>query len=176
MGAAEVEPLSATQSFHPARVERVFNDCFAESYNTRLFGGADGTSLPASNRLRQLPCPLLPRVITLPAHCTKSLTGVSPERSAGNSPILATGIPRKVALPTSSARLSWWSASRRRWSGFSARACGYRFQVSADNPDLASAGMLDTAAFQRAVLEQALVWQKVGLPATGRDVLCGFMP
>ena len=41
MGAAAVVPLSAPQSFLAARVEQVFNDCFAHSCNTRLCGGAD---------------------------------------------------------------------------------------------------------------------------------------
>jgi elongation factor P hydroxylase len=36
--------------------------------------------------------------------------------------------------------------------------------VSVDNPELARSGLLDTAAFQRAVLTQALAWQQQGLP------------
>jgi elongation factor P hydroxylase len=163
MGAAEVEPLSATQSFHPARVERVFNDCFAESYNTRLFGGADE--------------PLyLPAIVSGGCHALYYRGDYFASALHEVAHWCIAGAQRRQQTD-----FGYWYTPESRGADLQhafelveckpqalewlfARACAFRFQVSADNPDLASIGMLDTAAFKRGVLEQVLALQKLGLP------------
>jgi elongation factor P hydroxylase len=164
MGSAGVAPLPAVQPYFPARVEKVFNDCFAGSCNTRLFGAADEPLYQPA--LTSGGCHAL---YYRGDYFASALHEVAHWCIAGSR--------RRQQLD-----FGYWYAPEGRsldqqrafeaveykpqaleW--YFSRACAYRFQVSADNPDLASAGLLDGAAFQRAVLEQALAWQKVGLPA-----------
>lgn len=162
--AAEVAPLPVLKTFHAARLERVFDDCFAASCNTRLCGGADE--------------PLYQPAVTSAAYHVLYYRGdyfASALHEIAHWCIA--GAQRRQQLD-----FGYWYVPESRSTDqqcafeaveckpqalewFFSRACTYRFQVSADNPDLASLGMLNTAAFQHGVLEQALAWQKAGLPA-----------
>jgi elongation factor P hydroxylase len=163
MGAVHVAPASAARQFQTARVERVFNECFADTCNTRLLGGADEPLYrPAAA------CTGFHFLYYRSDYFASALHEVAHWCIAGAQ--------RRRQLD-----FGYWYAPEDRsvdqqrafeaveckpqaleW--FFSRACGYRFQVSADNLALASRGLLDTAAFQRAVLTQALVWQHEGLP------------
>jgi elongation factor P hydroxylase len=163
MGFVAGEPLSALQSFHSARVERVFNDCFTHSCNTRLLGGAaepfyQPAVVSGGYHALYYRGDYFASALHEVAHWC--IAGAQrrqqadfgywymPEgRSVEQQRAFETGEYKPQAL-------EW----------FFSQACAFRFQVSSDNPDLASSGMLDTTAFQRGVLEQALVWQKLGLP------------
>lgn len=164
MGIVGGMPLSTAQSFLPVRVERVFNDCFADTYNTRLFGGAaepfyQPANASGSYHALYYRSDYFASALHEVAHwCIAGAQRrqqadfgywYTPESRSGDQQY---AFERVECKPQA---LEW----------FFSRACDYRFQVSADNPDLAGEGLLDTAAFQRAVVEQALVWQRVGLPA-----------
>jgi len=164
MGAAEDTALNTAHSFLAERLEDVFNDCFAQRYNTRLSGGAgEPVYLPASSAMmhhtlyyrRDYFASALHEVAhwcIAGSQRRKQLDfgyWYTPENRSADQQQAFETVERKPQA------LEW----------FFSRACGYRFQVSGDNLDLASAGLLDTAAFQRAVLAQALAWQRDGLPA-----------
>jgi len=163
MGAAESAPVSAAPLFLAARVERVFNECFADNYNTRLLGGAEEPLyMPAAD------CAGFHRLYYRSDYFASALHEVAHWCIAG-------------AQRRQQQDFGYWYAPEDRnveqqrafeavecrpqaleW--FFSRACGCRFQVSADNLALARRGLLDNAAFQHAVLEQVLVWRDKGLP------------
>lgn len=162
-GFAQAASTPGPQPFASARLERVFNDCFADSWNTQLFGGADEPFYQ-------------PAVISGEYHAlfyrhdyfASALHEVAHWCIAGaqrrQQPDFGywyTPENRNVeqqrafeAVECKPQVLEW----------FFSRACGYRFQVSADNLELARMGKLDTVAFQRQVLAQALTWQTEGFP------------
>jgi elongation factor P hydroxylase len=163
MGAAVMDSISEPQLFQPTQLERVFNDCFAESCNTRLLGGAaepfyqPATEVGGYHALYYR-ADFFASALHEAAHWCIAGAGrrlqadfgywYAPEGRDAEQQLLFESVECKPQA------LEW----------FFSQACVYRFQVSPDNPDLASAGMLDIAAFQRRVLAQALAWQKEGLP------------
>ncbi len=163
MGAAEMVHVSAPQSSPAVRVERVFNDCFADSCNTRLCGGADeplyqpattSTDFHALYYRGDYFASALHEV----AHWC--IAGAQ-RRQRLDFGYWYTPQDRSIdqqcafeAVECKPQALEWYFS----------RACGYRFQVSADNLALANAGLLDTAAFQHAVLAQTIAWKTEGLP------------
>ena len=164
MGAVEGVPLSTMQSFLPVHVERVFNDCFADTYNTRLFGGADEPIYQPANvsggyHALYYRADFFASALHEVAHwcIAGAQRRQQPDFGYWYAP------EGRSAEQQNAFELVEYKPQALEW--FFSQACAYRFLVSPDNPDLASAGMLDTTAFQRAVLEQALVWQMVGLPA-----------
>jgi elongation factor P hydroxylase len=164
MGAVEGVPLSAPHSFVPARVERVFDDCFAGTYNTRLFGGAAEPlyqPAKASGGYHALyyRSDFFASALHEVAHWC--IAGAQ-RRQQPDFGYWYIPESRSVEQQRAFERVEC-KPQALEW--FFSRACACPFQVSADNPDLASAGMLDTAAFQLGVLEQALAWQTAGLPA-----------
>lgn len=164
MGAAQGKPLSTPQAFLAARVERVFSDCFAQRYRTRLCGGADEplyqpAQSPAGCHILSYRGDHFASALHEVAHWC--LAGER-RRQLPDFGYWYTPDSRNVeqqhafeAVESKPQALEW----------FFSRACAYRFGVSVDNPDLAGVGLLDVAAFQRAVLAQARAWQKQGLPA-----------
>jgi elongation factor P hydroxylase len=48
-------------------------------------------------------------------------------------------------------------------------ACGYRFRVSVDNLDAATGQLPDTKQFRARLVEQALSWQRSGLPSRAQS-------
>ena len=163
MGAAEGVPVAAAQSFMAVRVENVFCACFAEHYRTQLRGGAEEPLyLPAHSATSE-------HVLTYRGdYFASALHEVAHWCLAGEQRRLlrdfgywytpeSRNVEQQLAFETVECKpqaLEW----------FFSRACGYRFQVSVDNLDLAGRGLLNTTAFQRAVLAQALQWQQQGLP------------
>lgn len=163
MGLAQAASTSAPQQFASARLERVFNDCFADSWSTRLLGGADEPFYR-------------PAVASVGYHAlfyrydyfASALHEVAHWCIAGaqrrQQPDFGywyTPGNRSVeqqrafeAVESKPQALEW----------FFSRACGYSFQVSTDNLELARVEKLDSVAFQRQVLAQALIWQAEGLP------------
>ena len=164
MGAAGGAPLFTPPAFLPARLEGVFENCFAGSCNTRLCGGADEplyqpAESSAGYHTLYYRGDYFASALHEVAHwCIAGAQRrrqldfgywYAPEsRSADQQRVFETVECKPQAL-------EW----------FFSRACAYRFQVSADNLDLASTGQLDIPAFTYRVLEQALTWQKAGLPA-----------
>lgn len=163
MGAAVMESLSEPQLFDSAQVERVFNDCFADSCNTRLLGGAaEPFYQPAVGsggcHVLYYRADFFASALHEVAHwcIAGAQRRLQPDFGYWYAP------EGRSAEQQNSFELVEYKPQALEW--FFSQACAYRFQVSPDNPDLASAGMLDITAFQRRVLAQALAWQKVGLP------------
>lgn len=155
--AVVVDPFSA------ARLERVFNACFSSRWNTRLVGGAEEPLYQPADAQG------LPHILRYRAdYFASALHETAHWCIAGE---------RRRQLPD----FGYWYAPEGRdleqqrafekveskpqaleW--FFARACGYRFQVSADNLELAARQEIDTLAFKHNVLQQARLWQMRGLP------------
>jgi len=149
--------------FAAKRLERVFNDCFIDSFNTCLIGGADEPLYqPAQRRAEH-------HVLRYRAdYFASALHEVAHWCIAGER--------RRRLLD-----FGYWYAPEGRcldqqrafeaveckpqaleW--FFSRACDYQFQVSADNLELAARQDVDTMSLQRGVLEQVRRWQADGLP------------
>lgn len=164
MGFAVMESLSEPQLFDSAQVERVFNDCFADSCNTRLHGGAaEPFYQPAvgSGGCHALyyRADFFASALHEVAHwcIAGAQRRQQPDFGYWYAP------EGRSAEQQNAFELVEYKPQALEW--FFSLACAYRFQVSPDNPALASAGMLDITAFQRQVVEQALAWQRIGLPA-----------
>lgn len=161
MAEAAADPA---EPFRSERLERVFNECFALPCGTRLLGGADEPLYQPARAEEE--CHVL---YYRQDYFASALHEVShwciagaqrrqqldfgywyaPEGRCAKQQLAFEDVERKPQA------LEWYFS----------KACNYPFQVSADNLELINAGAHDAEAFQRAVLEQALVWQTVGLPA-----------
>jgi elongation factor P hydroxylase len=164
MGAAERVSAAEPTPFLSARLERVFNTCFYTRYKTRLSGGAaepvyqPGRVVGECNALYYREDYFASALHEVAHWCIAGTQRrqqpdfgywYAPEGRCLNQQRAFELVERKPQA------LEWYFS----------RACGYRFQVSADNLELANAGLHDVTAFQHAVLEQALQWQQQGLPA-----------
>ena len=154
----------AAVAFCSERLERVFNECFALTCNTRLLGGADEPLYQPARVQGQYH-----------ALCYRQDYFASALHEVSHWCIA--GAQRRQQLD-----FGYWYAPEGRCAKqqvafeaveckpqalewYFSKACDYRFQVSADNLELANAGAHDGAVFQHAVLQQALAWRKAGLPA-----------
>lgn len=163
MGSAE-RITTAPELFVSERLERVFNSSFALSSNTRLFGGAneplyhptDVAGHPHALYYRQDYFASALHEVShwcIAGEARRQLPDFgywyAPEGRSVEQQRAFEAVERKPQA------LEWYFS----------KACGYRFQLSADNLELANAGGHDLSVFQQAVLEQALIWQREGLPA-----------
>ncbi len=149
--------------FESRQLELIFDGCFADSENTRLYGGA--------NEPLYQPAPSPSEVNRLyyrEDYFASALHEISHWCIAG--------VERRKSVD-----FGYWYAPEGRnaeqQSAFEAvevkpqalewlfsRACGYRFRVSVDN--FTDCGALpDTTDFCARVFEQARLWQQTGLPA-----------
>ena len=164
MGAAELVSSPVTETFFSTRLETVFNDCFAGTcHNTRLFGGAaepfyQPAPTGAGCHALYYRADFFASALHEVAHwCIAGvLRRQQPDFGYWYTPEDRCVEQQRAfeAVESKPQALEW----------FFSKACGYRFQVSADNLALASLGKLDTRSFQRRVLEQAWAWQAQGLP------------
>jgi elongation factor P hydroxylase len=149
--------------FAGVRLERVFNACFADKWHTRLRGGVDEPLYqPAQgsddHHLLSYRADYFASALHEVAHWC--IAGEQrrqlPDFGYWYAPE-GRSVSQQQAFEAVEAKpqaLEW----------FFSRACGYRFQVSADNLELASQQVLDIPGFQRAVLNAARLWQSQGLP------------
>ncbi len=151
------------QTFAAARLEYLFDACFASRWNTRLIGGAEepyyqpATSEKHSHTLYYRQDYFASALHEVAHWC---LAGeqrrqqfdlgywYAPEGRTAQQQRAFEAVERKPQA------LEW----------FFSRACGYRFQVSVDNLPESAQEIPDATAFHRSVLEQVGVWQKAGLP------------
>ena len=163
MGLAERVTADTVEPFRAERLEQVFNRCFAQSYNTRLLGGADeplyqpATVAGASSAIRYRQVYFASALHEVSHWC---IAGAARRRqldfgywyaSEGRCVKQQLAFERVERKPQA---LEWYFS----------KACNYRFQVSADNLALTTVGTLDTTTFPQALLEQVLRWQANGLP------------
>lgn len=163
MGSPERVANLAAESFLAERVESVFNACFTENCNTRLFGGADEPIYqPAVNSGEHHALYYRGDYFASALHevahwcIAGALRRQQIDFGYWYTPETR-NIDQQRAFETVECKpqaLEW----------FFSRACGYRFRVSADNLALDRAGVLDIVAFQQRVIEQAQQWQITGLP------------
>jgi elongation factor P hydroxylase len=163
VGSAERVIASVEEAFLSQRLERVFDSCFSRDYNTRLCGGADEPIYqPAddsgnSSRLfyRQ---DYFSSALHEVAHWC--IAGAQRRRKVDFGYWYAPegrSIEQQRAFEAVECKpqaLEWYFS----------KACNYRFRVSVDNLELTNSGAHDVSAFEQAVLEQALQWQRQGLP------------
>ncbi len=149
--------------FRPWRLERVFAECFYRDYATVLVGGApEPLYLPASeaggvHRIHYREDYFASALHEVAHWCIagerrRGLTDFgywySPD---GRTAEQQRAFERVEYRPQA---LEWHFA----------RACGYRFRVSADNLDGLALSTDDGDVFKRQVQRQAVYWQSHGLP------------
>lgn len=158
------EPTAGqANAFRASRLERVFNDCFAARWRTRLYGGADEPFYRPARRPR-------------PEHTLHYRRDYFASALHEVAHWCIAGDERRERPD-----FGYWytpgdrdSDQQRAFEAVEARpqalewmfskACAFRFQPSADNLELAARGLLDSAGFNRRVLAEALRWQARGLP------------
>lgn len=154
---------TAEQTFAAARLECIFDACFASRWNTRLIGGAE-------EPLYQ-PATAGSHVHTLyyrQDYFASALHEVAHWCLAGEQRRLQLDFGYWYAPEgrTAQQQRAFEAVERKpqalEW--FFSRACGYRFQVSIDNLPQSAQEIPDATAFQRCVLEQVRAWQVSGLP------------
>tara|TARA_R110002072_G_scaffold33473_1_gene101257 strand:- start:8084 stop:8671 length:588 start_codon:yes stop_codon:yes gene_type:complete len=164
MGSVEQCGINIDAVFCSERLERVFNGCFADSFNTRLCGGADEPLYQPAVAERD-PHTLYYRqdyfASALHEVSHWCIAGVRRRRQIDFGYWYAPegrSVEQQLAFEAVECKpqaLEWYFS----------KACGYRFQVSTDNLALTDAALHDAALFQHAVLQQARHWQQQGLPA-----------
>ena len=167
MNAVTLSGVASANPFRSERLEQVFNQCFAGRWRTRLCGGAEEPLYQPA-----LDPEAFHTLFYREDYFASALHEVAHWCIAG---------PSRRQLSD----FGYWYSPQERgvaeqrdfenvevkpqaleW--FFARACGFRFQVSADNLELAQQGQLDTAGFQQRVVAQARLWQQSGLPQRAR--------
>jgi elongation factor P hydroxylase len=169
--------------FEAPHLERLFDECFAERWGTRLIGGAEEPYYqPATTEntchLLYYRCDYFASALHEIAHWC-----IAGERRRtlpdfgywyapdGRSPQQQRAFEAVEAKPQA---LEWLFSL----------ACGYRFYVSADNLGAADSAAPDNTAFKQQVLAQARYWQEAGLPprarlfydALAREFVTGLQP
>ncbi len=159
--------IPATQPFDAGRLERVFADCFARRFDTLLLGGAsEPVYLPAgTNSGTGRPVPGH-RLFYREDFFASALHEVAHWCIAGRERRLQIDFGYWYAPAGRDARV------QRRFEAVEAgpqalewlfsQACGYRFQLSMDNPG--NDELAQRAVFARAVHGRARCWQQAGLP------------
>jgi len=160
-GAAGVR--AASPLFTAARLERVFDGCFAALWNTRLIGGAEEPfyqPAAAAGECHTLHYRLDYFASALHEVAHWCIAGEQRRQQADFGYWYAPegrGVEQQRAFEAVESRpqaLEW----------FFSRACGYRFQPSVDNLPLTACGLADGDEFPGRVLEQALRLRRTGLP------------
>lgn len=165
---------SVSDPFCCKRLERVFDDCFCDTFRTRLFGGAEEplyqpAQAPGDYHALYYRGDYFASALHEVAHWCIAGTERRQQLDFGYwyAPDGRSGEEQQA----------FQSAERRpqalEW--FFSQACGYRFRVSADNLGRSEDIIPDTTVFQSCVLEQALCWQREGLPERAElffDSLC----
>jgi len=163
MQSSQVNYESVALHFDPLRLERVFANCFAAAFNTRLCGGApEPIYQPATDastgHLLWYREDYFASALHEVAHWC--IAGQARRRQVdfgywyapdGRSPEQQAAFEAVEDKPQT---LEWYFSL----------ACDYSFQLSADNLAAGNGGIPENAAFRRRVLRQALLWQRTGLP------------
>jgi elongation factor P hydroxylase len=159
-----VQPaLSAGRVFVAARLEHVFADCFAAELRTSLHSGAEEPFYQPATQEDDF------HVLSYRAdYFASALHEVAHWCIAGPArrqrvdfgywyaPDVRSESQQQAfeAVEYQPQALEWYFS----------RACVYRFQVSVDNLDARTGELPDTSGFRRQVYDQAVLWQRDGLP------------
>jgi elongation factor P hydroxylase len=177
MGFAQAASTLAPQPFLSARLERVFSDCFADSWNTQLCGGAEEPFYqPAVTSGEYHALFYRHDYFASALHEVAHWCIAGPQRR--QQPDFGYWYTPETRSAEQQRAFEAVECRPQALEWFFSRACGYRFTVSIDNLELARIGKIDAVAFQRCVLEQALTWQAEGLPGRAivfyRALCCEF--
>lgn len=156
-------PPSAGERFSSAQLERIFAGCFASGWRTKLVGGADEpfyrpAAGPGDFHLLHYRSDYFASALHEVAHWC--IAGEQRRQLAdfgywyapdGRGPEQQQAFEAVEAAPQA---LEWYFSL----------ACGYPFQVSADNLGDAGGALPDTTPFKRRILARARHWQSHGLP------------
>ena len=149
--------------FDPARLEAVFERCFAAQYRTRLCGGAaEPLYQPAADEgqlhLLQYRQDYFASALHETAHWC--IAGEKRRREVDFGYWYAPD--GRTAEQQRAFESAEYKPQALEW--FFSQACGYRFRLSADNLGGLAGELPDDSAFRGRVLGQARQWQVNGLP------------
>jgi elongation factor P hydroxylase len=173
MGVPVNTTLPMDNGFHSERLERVFADCFADKLHTRLQGGADEPLYrPAQQQGDSHVLYYRADYFASALHEVAHWCIAGAERRLQvdfgywYAPDGRSGVQQKAfeAVESRPQALEWYFA----------KACGYRFRVSVDNLDGVSGELPELSGFRRQVCEQALCWQREGLPRRAAEFFHGL--
>ena len=173
MGAPVKLTVPLDNGFCSERLERVFADCFADKLRTRLQGGADEPLYqpalqPGGTHVLYYRADYFASALHEVAHwCIAGAERrLQVDFGYWYAPDGRSGAQQQAfeAVESKPQALEWYFA----------KACGYRFRVSVDNLDGMSGELPDMAGFRRQVVEQALCWQREGLPGRATEFFYGL--
>lgn len=164
--ATEHLQVSSTQLLKAQTLEQVFSDCFRETSNTLLHGGySEPLYQPAASadqfnviRYRE---DFIASALHEVAHWC--IAG-SARRKRVDFGYWYAPDGRNASQQRAFENVEY-KPQALEW--FFAKACGYRFRISADNLNTQSVQTLGEDAFEQRVIEQAESWVKHGLPFDG---------
>lgn len=152
-----------TAQFCSSRLERIFNDCFAVRWRTRLQGGADEPYYqPATGSATEHALFYRSDYFASALHEVAHWSIAGKERRL--KPDFGYWYTPDCRSPDQQRAFEVVESKPQALEWIFSRACGYRFQPSADNLELASQGLLDSEAFRQSVLKEVRRWQVRGLP------------
>jgi elongation factor P hydroxylase len=162
-------PLAVTRAlpFIAARLENVFDACFAACWETRLVGGAEEpfyqpATVAGDPHVLHYRYDYFASALHEVAHWC-----IAGERRRQQFDFGYWYAPEgRDAYQQNAFEAVECKPQALEW--FFSRACGYRFQVSLDNLQMTAGANPDATAFRRCVVEQALNWQDTGLPERAR--------
>jgi elongation factor P hydroxylase len=164
MGAAVHTPSKSTRIWRAANLERVFNRCFEQSFNTRLAGGHDEPLYLPPGECGS--CGLIQYRLD---YFASALHEVAHWCIAGNERCQLVDYGywyapdgRDVQQQQAFEAVEY-KPQALEW--IFSRACGYPFKISLDNLDAGTGETPDTRSFEQRVQRQAQGWQQSGLPA-----------
>ena len=154
--------VDVAQPFSAARLVQVFADCFAERWQTRLVGGADEpyyqpARAPGEYHTLYFRHDFFASALHEVAHWC--IAGEQRRQQFDFGYWYAPDgrdARQQCAFEAAECRpqaLEW----------FFSRACGYRFQLSVDNPGMTAQGLPGITSFHHQVVAQAHIWQARGL-------------
>jgi elongation factor P hydroxylase len=149
--------------FIAARLEDVFDACFASRWYTRLVGGAEEpfyqpATVDGDPHVLHYRHDYFASALHEVAHWC-----IAGERRRQQLDFGYWYAPSGRSLEQQRA-FEMLESKPQALEWFFSRACGYRFQVSQDNLQMTAGETSCATAFRRGVLEQALIWQETGLP------------
>lgn len=150
-------------TFQARRLERLFAECFASDWRTKLVGGArEPYYQPATSALD------LHVLYYRSDYFASALHEIAHWCIAGDRRRLLLDFGYWYAPdgrdPQQQRAFETVEAKPQALEWLFSRACGYRFVISVDNLGAADTMADDTRFFEQQVLARALLWQQQGLP------------
>lgn len=155
--------ISSCETHSSSRLQKVFQQCFTQKWNTRLLGGADEPLYqPATKSGARHMLYYRQDYFASALHEVAHWCIAGPMRRQKTDFDYWYAADGRSRLQQQAFQAAEIKPQALEW--FFSRACSYRFQVSLDNLAMEYPEAVDVVEFQSSLLRQARSWQQSGLP------------